>query len=409
MIFGGVLYLFLFLFLLAIFGVVVLSFFSKEPKRAKFEPSVSIIIPAYNEEKNIEACLSSLKKLNYPKRKLEIVVVDDGSTDKTSTIAKAMGARVVLGKHKGKTSALNLGVRHAKHDFIFTLDADTLAEENCLRALIAPFADKEVGATTGNSKIKNNTGILGMFQNMEYHYNNLIRVAFSKVFNNGIWFFGARACYRKSALKEIGYFKQDTLAEDMDSALELKRRGYRTVNVLDAIGHTIAPATILELFRQRRRWWIGTLQSLWKSRTLFSFKSPLSINFLFINQWWWSLYAFLSLPLIIYQVNYWLPYNMQDASMLFWYLFRWFTLSGPFYVIYMISEWGIGWYGLFGVLSGIISFIMMVFAVSLFKERDIMRSIFAAFFYFPYTILLNTLIALSIIRHIFITERFFIR
>lgn len=409
MIFGGVLYLFLFLFLLAIFVVVILSFFSKKTNGVKFEPHVSVIIPAYNEEKNIERCLTSLKKLDYPKNKIEIIVVDDGSIDKTTIIAKKLGARTILGKHKGKTFALNLGVRHAQHDFIFTLDADTTIERNCLKALIAPFAEDDVGATTGNSKIRNNKSILGLFQNMEYHYNNLIRVAFSKVFNNGIWFFGALACYRKSALKKIGYFKHDTLAEDMDSALELKRKGYRTVNVLDAFGYTIAPATVLELFRQRRRWWIGTLQSLWKSRMLFSLKSPISINFLFINQWWWSFYAFLSLPLIIYQVNYWLPYNMQDASMLFWYLFRWFTLSGPFYVLYMIPEWGIGWYGIFGVLSGIVSFIMMAIAVLLFREKDFLRSSIAAFLYFPYTILLNTLIALSIIRYIFITERFFIR
>ncbi len=409
MAFGGVLYLLLFLFLFMIFATIIASFFFKQPTITSFEPKVSIIIPAYNEEKNIGACLKSVKQLNYPKNKLEVIVVDDGSTDATAATAKKAGALVIQGKHQGKVSALNLGTKHASHEFVFTLDADTIVGEHCLKALIAPFTSPDVGATTGNSKIKNTSHLLGMFQNLEYHYNNLIRVGFSKVFKNGIWFFGALACYRKSALKSIGFFKKDTLAEDMDSALELRRRGYRTVNVEDAFGHTLAPATIQELFRQRRRWWIGTLQSLWKNRKLFSFKSPLSINFLFINQWWWSIYAFLSLPLIIYQVNYWLSYNMQDASMLFWYLFRWFTLSGPFYVLYMIPEWGVSWYSIFGVLSGIISFIMMAIAVLLFKEKQLFKSALAAFLYFPYTILLNTLIALSIIRHIFITERFFIR
>jgi len=409
MFFGGVLYFLLFLFLLMIFVVVVISLFSKKSLPKGFEPKISIIVPAYNEEKNIGACIASLKKLTYPKNKLETIVVDDGSTDGTKEAAKKEGVRVVKGQHRGKVAALNLGVKHSKHEFIFTIDADTIVEKNCLRALISPFADSDVGATTGNSKIKNCTSILGMFQNIEYHYNNLIRVAFSKVFKNGIWFFGALACYRKSALSRIGFFKKDTLAEDMDSALELRRKGYRTVNVEDAFGHTIAPATVGELFRQRRRWWIGTLQSLWKNRKLFSINSPLSINFLFINQWWWSFYAFVSLPLIIYQVNYWLPYNTQDMSMLFWYLFRWFTLSGPFYVLYMIPEWGVSWYSIFGVLSGIISFIMIAIAVALFKERGYLRSAMAAFLYFPYTILLNTLIALSIIRYMLKKERFFIR
>ena len=406
---GGILYLFLFLFLLGIFIIVIASLFTKEKKTKNYTPNVSIIIPAYNEEKNIGACIASLRKLAYPQNKLEIIVVDDGSTDATADIAKKAGVRVVKGQHKGKVAALNLGVKHAKYDFIFTIDADTIVEKNCLKALTAPLADSDVGATTGNSKIKNNTSVLGMFQSIEYHYNNLIRVAFSKVFKNGIWFFGALACYRKSALKQIGFFKKDTLAEDMDSALELRRKGYRTVNVEDAFGHTIAPATVGELFIQRRRWWIGTLQSLWKSRKLFSPKSPMSINFLFINQWWWSFYAFVSLPLIIYQVNYWLPYNMQNISMLFWYLFRWFTLSGPFYVIYMIPEWGVSWYSIFGVLSGIVSFIMIAMAVYAFKDKGWRGNTMGAFLYFPYTILLNTLIALSIIRYMLKRERFFIR
>jgi peptidoglycan-N-acetylglucosamine deacetylase len=292
MVIGGVLYLFLFLFLLCIFAVVAISFFSREKQQKAFTPKVSILIAAYNEEKNIASCLASLRKLSYPRQNMEIIVVDDGSKDSTASIAKKEGAKVIHGNHQGKTSALNLGLRHAKHEFIFTLDADTIVDKNCLKELMAPFAENDVGATTGNSKIKNSKGILGMFQNLEYHYNNLIRTGFSKVFKNGIWFFGALACYRKSALSKIGFFKKDTLAEDMDCALELKRKGYRTINVQKAFGHTLAPATIGELFRQRRRWWIGTLQSLWKNKKLFSIKSPLSINFLFINQWWWSFYAF---------------------------------------------------------------------------------------------------------------------
>ena len=407
--FGMAVFFVLFVFLVAVFAVVLLSLFRKDAPASHFEPAVSVIIPAYNEEGIIGDCLDAVRSLNYPKHKMEVLVVDDGSTDKTAAIAKQHGAKIISTSHAGKSAALNAGLKRARHGFLLTVDADTIMEKNCLHELLAPFARKDVGATTGNSRVKNSHSIIGAFQSIEYHYNNLIRTSFSRVFGTGIWFFGALACYRKSALRSIGGFKKDTLAEDMDVALELKNAGHRSVNVANAVGYTIAPSTISSLYRQRFRWWMGTLQSLFKNRSLFSRKSPWSIHFLFINQYWWSVYAFLSLPIIVYQLNYWLPYNSQDALSIFGYLFRWFSLSGPAYVLYKIPEWGINYWAIFGVLSGIISTIMIIIALRLFKDTSTIRNIAAVFFYFPYTILLNILIAFSIIRFSMTQERYFIR
>jgi hypothetical protein len=108
-------------------------------------------------------------------------------------------------------------------------------------------------------------------------------------------------------------------------------------------------------------------------------------------------------------VLYWLPFNTESASAAFWYFFRWFTISGPFYVLYKIPEWGISLYSIFGVLSGFISTAMIIISIRKFKDKYTMRNIIAISLYFPYTILLNTLIALSIIRHLAVKERFFIR
>src|SRR3989344_1321671 len=113
---GMVLFFILFTFLLAIFVVVVLAIFKKEKRGIDFEPCVSIVVPAYNEENNIADCLVSIRKLDYPKKKMELIVVDDGSTDYTSEIAQKLGAKVVRGKHKGKAIALNVGVRAARHE-----------------------------------------------------------------------------------------------------------------------------------------------------------------------------------------------------------------------------------------------------------------------------------------------------
>ena len=406
---SSVLFGILFSFLVFIFSIFIISRFFKR-KYGNFEPKVSIVVPAYNEERNIEKCIASIFDSSYPKNKLDIIVVDDGSTDNTlKIIKKYKNVRVLKQNHLGKVEALNLGVLKSSHEFILTIDADTTLDKECIRELIRPFSDKSIGATTGNNKVRNHKSLISAFQNIEYHFSNLIRNSFSKVFNNGIWFSGSLACYRKTALKKIGYFKKDTLAEDQDIALEIKRAGYKTINTSTAFGHTIVPSRIKDLYKQRARWWIGTLQSIVKNKELFSRKASPSILFLYINQFWWSLYAFLSLPLIIYQINYWLPYNSHSIPSMLSYFFKWFSLMGPVYVLYKIPDFGISIYSIFGVLSGIMTTMLSISALKLFKDKVSLKNIFAIFFYFPYTIVLNIIILISLLRHRFWERSFYIK
>jgi len=404
----SVLFLILFAFLVFIFIIYIISKFKKR-NEYEFEPDISVVIPAYNEEKNISACVESVLSNDYPKDKMEIIIVDDGSTDNTLQVLSKYPVTVLKQDHKGKSEALNLGVKKAKNEFILCIDADSVLDKYCIKEMVKPLGDPNVGATTGTSKVKNIQNILTIFQNIEYHYNNLIRKSFSSVFNTGIWFFGALACYRKSLLEKIGYFKTDTLTEDTDIALEIHQAGSRTVHADRAFCSTIVPVTLKELYNQRKRWWMGVLQSLKKNKSLFSWRSSPSIIFLFINQYWWSLYAILSLPVIIYQVNYWLPYNTETFSMLFGYLFRWFSIAGPFYVLYKIPEWGLNFNNFFGVFSGIISTIMIIAAIRMFKDKINLKNIFAVFFFFPYTIVLNIIISFSLVTHPFSKKRYFIR
>src|SRR3989344_2114365 len=409
MLMSSILFAVLFIFLVFIFTIFIISRFIKR-EYGKFEPKISVVIPAYNEEKNIESCINSILNSGYPREKLEIIVVDDGSKDSTIKIAKKFKQiRLLKQNHLGKVEAMNLGSRNSSHDFILTIDADTILHKDCIKELIKPFSNRTIGATTGNNIVKNNKSMITAFQNIEYHFSNLIRNSFSKVFNNGIWFSGSLACYRREALEKIDYFKKDTMAEDQDVALEMKKAGYKSLNVEDAFGYTVVPHKLKDLYKQRARWWIGTLQAIVKNKSLFSRKASGSILFLYINQFWWSFYAFLSLPLIIYQVNYWLPYNTQDTFKMFIYFFGWFSLLGPVYVLYKIPEWGISIYSIFGVLSGIMTTILSIAALRIFRDRISIRNIFAIFFYFPYTIALNIIILVSLLRKPFWSKSFYIK
>jgi cellulose synthase/poly-beta-1,6-N-acetylglucosamine synthase-like glycosyltransferase len=239
---------------------------------------------------------------------------------------------------------------------------------------------------------------------IEYAMNNLIRVSFSKVFRNSIWFFGAMACYRKSALKKIGHFKKDTLTEDMDISLELFKAGYKIVTVTKAKIATEAMPSLAALFKQRMRWYYGALQSLSKNRVLIRKQPSPTVYYLFFNQIWWTIYSFIFFPLVSYQVYYWLP---EGASHIAAYIFRWFTLLGPFYVLYKIPEWGLNLLNIFGVLSGIISLTLIIFSLIWFRAKVTWKTIICIFFYFPYTIIMNAIIVAGVLRYKWAKKKYF--
>jgi cellulose synthase/poly-beta-1,6-N-acetylglucosamine synthase-like glycosyltransferase len=235
-----------------------------------FTPPVSVIVPAYNEEKVITRTVQSLLAQDYA-GPLQIVVVDDGSTDATCAVARNAFAgnpavTVITRPNGGKAVALNHGLAVAVHEIVIALDADTLFARDTVAELVRPLADPRVGAVAGNAKVGNRVNLVTRWQALEYVTSqNLDRRAFSLL--DGITVVpGAVGAWRRTLVRQVGGFSSDTLAEDQDLTLAVRRAGYSVAFADGAIGYTEAPDSLGALARQRFRWSFGTLQCAWKHR-----------------------------------------------------------------------------------------------------------------------------------------------
>jgi cellulose synthase/poly-beta-1,6-N-acetylglucosamine synthase-like glycosyltransferase/peptidoglycan/xylan/chitin deacetylase (PgdA/CDA1 family) len=239
----------------------------RRPLDPDFTPAVTIVVPAFNEAVGIERAVRSLAANDYPD--FEVVVVDDGSTDGTGDLVKALGldrVRLVRQPNAGKPAALNTGVMAARNDLIVTVDGDTVFEAGTLRALVQPFRDDDVGAVAGNTKVGNRRGLLGRWQHIEYVMGfNLDRRLYD-VLRCMPTVPGAIGAFRRAALVDIGGVSGATLAEDTDITIGIGRAGWRVVYAEGARAWTEAPASLSALWRQRYRWSYGTMQAVWKHK-----------------------------------------------------------------------------------------------------------------------------------------------
>ena len=227
---------------------------------------VSVIVPAWNEREGIAATVKSLVASSHG---VEVVVVDDASTDGTAAVVYKLelpGVRVVRVPKGSKAEALNTGIALSKHPIIVMLDADTVVEPEAIHRLVQPFADPTVGAVAGNVKVGNRGSVLARWQHIEYVIGfNLDRRLYER-FDCIPTVPGALGAFRRLAVNAAGGITDDTLAEDTDLTIAVHRAGWRVVYVDDARSWTEVPATIGQLWRQRYRWSYGTMQALWKHR-----------------------------------------------------------------------------------------------------------------------------------------------
>jgi cellulose synthase/poly-beta-1,6-N-acetylglucosamine synthase-like glycosyltransferase len=239
-------------------------------------PSVSIIVPAFNEAKGIAGTIQSALEIDYPKNKLEVIVVDDGSKDDTYNIAskfKSSRVRIFrMPQNRGKGAAMNHAISKSRGEVIVTMDADnTHVKPDALKNMVAYFQDSKIMCVAPMMSVYNPKGILQRVQQIEYLFGVFLRKSFASV--NAIHVTpGAFSAYRKTFFDKHGGFDEHNLTEDLEMSLRIQFNNYVIENSTKASIFTVVPNKFKSLALQRRRWNAGLLKNLWNYRALFSRK-----------------------------------------------------------------------------------------------------------------------------------------
>ena len=234
-------------------------------------PTVTVLLPAFNEEKVIKKAILSIYNQEYPVS--EIIVIDDGSTDRTAEIAMSMTKQfgpiklsVPKQPNRGKANALNLGIRSARSELVFCMDADSVITKRTIYYMVQHFRDTTISAVAGNVKIRNRVNLVTYLQSLEYIEGlNMTRKSQGFFLTVNI-IPGPAGMFRRKVLLDIGGYEDDTFAEDCDLTLKMLHYNHKIAYEPNGIVYTEAPETLNPLVKQRYRWTRGILQSLKKRR-----------------------------------------------------------------------------------------------------------------------------------------------
>lgn len=351
----GILVAFLILLLVRYLILVWTSFaqhfeslkFDEEMRDKVFTPSVSILVPAYNEGASIEAAIQSLLEVVYPD--LEILVINDGSSDNTLECAsKWAGAyrsatvRVIdTGVNVGKAEALNIGLENSTREVVVVMDADSRLEPQSIMKGVAHFINPEVVAVAGNVKIINRVNLLTKLQTLEYLLGlNLVRRA-QGYFQCVNIIPGPMGFFRREVLLELGGYDSDTFAEDCDLTLKMLARGQRINYEPEAISWTECPENITGLITQRYRWTRGILQALKKNKSsFFHIKKSGFVNSFML---WYMLFEAIAWPIMnifgniffLFVAGY---YGAINLLILWWLILVLLDMTGALHTITFEEE-----------------------------------------------------------------------
>lgn len=248
----------------------------QKPKKLSYYPKVSVIIPAHNQEAVIEKVIKAVLSLSYPKNKLEIVAVDDDSTDSTGKIMDFLSKKdkrlKVLHRHPGytgKAAAVNAGIKHATGEIIGVLDGDNpKIKKSALNLMIPYFEDKNLGAVIGAIKVWKPKKFIEKIQWFEYIFVTVMRRLLASLNALYVTPGGAFSLYRKSVLDKVGLFDENSITEDLEMAMRLQHKGYKIKLELDGTNYTKVPDNLLSFHKQRVRWYRGWLHTVYKYKDM---------------------------------------------------------------------------------------------------------------------------------------------
>lgn len=241
-------------------------------KGVKKYPSVTVIVPCWNEEKTVSKTVHSLLNLDYPKDKLKIIVVDDGSTDNTWNVIQKFKNNAQIETYSkpngGKYTALNLGLSKTTTELVGCLDADSFADKDALKTIVTYFQDKEVMAVAPSIKLWKPKGVLQLLQKVEYGFGIFTRKLFH--YMNAVYITpGPLSIFKREVFENLGPYRHAHGTEDIDIALRMQKNHYKIVHAHSAIVYTIAPNKLRPLLKQRVRWSYGFIKNAFDYREMF--------------------------------------------------------------------------------------------------------------------------------------------
>lgn len=383
-----------FIFLLTILSYYALIFIKKRKSKPvhKFS-SVTVIIPAHNEEKYIANAIESVLSADFNGKK-QIIVVDDGSIDRTYEIAsrfKKNGVKIIKTGHSGKASSLNRALSYAKWDIIAVVDGDSCIQKDALKIMAKELERKDVVAATGVVKVKNRKKFICMWIHIEQLYNSLMRLLFSKIDAN-IVTPGPLSVYRRKNLVQAGGFSTKGFSEDIDVTIRLIRKGYKIGFAEKAVAETNMPYDTKGFLRQRTRFARGILNI---------FKRHMQLNTTIIDIYTLPLFLFSYIQAIImgsftiYQIVS--GYNTYFASKAIYFnlsvlkfFFEWFSIVGfiKWFVGVFSGQTPLTFVAMVGIVATLLSYPLFLMAIIRFDRKFDLWHLIPIFFMFPFWLLI---------------------
>ncbi len=330
---------------------------------------VSIVVPAYNEAKRIAETITSLRQLRY--QNLEFIIVNDGSTDRTSAVVRATikgDSRFTFldnTRNKGKAACLNQGIAKARGEFIATMDADSTVGAYTLEQMLPFFTDKSIGSVTASIEVKNPRSLLDKIIELEYIVGLSLFLKILSFLDCVFVTPGPFSVYRARVLREIGGFDIRSITEDLEIAYRIHHAGYRIEHCFDATVYTRIPNSFRDMYVQRKRWYTGALHTITQHRRmllkprygLIGFLLPYTYALVFAGLALFCVSLFLTARSVYHLIEFLSYSNFDLLSRLLEFRFDILTMGGI---------------GVVGILATMSSFVLLIIGLR-FTEKNIRK------------------------------------